>query len=50
MSRLGWKSNGFTPKKRAIVLEALADGASAAAAARAAKVSPTTIHNAEKRD
>lgn len=39
---LGWKSNGFTPKKRAIVLEALADGASVAEAARAAQVSPTT--------
>ena len=50
MARLGWKSNGFTPKKRAIVLEALAEGESVAAAARAAKVSPTTIYKCEKRD
>lgn len=50
MARLGWKSNGFTPKKRAIALEALADGASVAAAAREAGVSPTTIYNCEKRD
>lgn len=47
---LGWKSNGFTPKKRAIALEALADGASVAAAARAAGVSPTSIYRCEKRD
>ena len=47
---LGWKSNGFTPKKRAIVLEALAQGESVAQAARAAQVSPTTIYNCEKRD
>ncbi|MEA3066098.1 MAG: hypothetical protein QOJ27_2559 [Sphingomonadales bacterium] len=50
MARLGWKSNGFTPKKRAIALEALADGASVAAAARAAQVSPTTFYKCEKRD
>ena len=50
MARLGWKSNGFTPKKRAIVLEALAAGESVAAAARAAQVSATTIYNCEKRD
>jgi Helix-turn-helix domain len=47
---LGWKSNGFTPRKRAIALEALAGGASVAEAARAAQVSPTTIYNCEKRD
>lgn len=47
---LGWKSNGFTPKKRAIVLEALAAGESVAAAARAAKVSPTTIYRCEKKE
>jgi hypothetical protein len=47
---LGWKSNGFTPKKRAIALEALANGESVAAAARAAQVSPTTLYKCEKRD
>ncbi|HYE27408.1 MAG TPA: hypothetical protein VEA61_04145 [Allosphingosinicella sp.] len=50
MARLGWKSNGFTPKKQAIYLEALADGASRAEAAAAAQVSPTTPANYEKKD
>ncbi|HEX6374451.1 MAG TPA: hypothetical protein VFZ91_01895 [Allosphingosinicella sp.] len=50
MARLGWKSNGFTPKKRAIALEALANGASVKEAAAAAKISPTTFYNLEKKD
>jgi hypothetical protein len=50
MARMTWKSNGFTPKKRAIALEALAGGASVAAAARAAQISPTTFYRAEKKD
>jgi hypothetical protein len=51
VTRLGWKSNGFTPRKQAIYLEALADGASRAqAAAAAAQVSPTTPGNYEKKD
>lgn len=50
MARLGWKSNGFTPRKRALCLEALASDASVKQAAAAAGVSPTTIYNAEKRD
>jgi hypothetical protein len=50
MSRLGWKSNGFTPRKRAIALEALAEGASRKQAAAAAGVSESAVYNAEKRD
>jgi hypothetical protein len=50
MSRLGWKSNGFTPPKRALCLEALAAGASRKQAAAAAGVSESAVYNAEKRD
>lgn len=47
---LGWKKGGFTPSKKAVVLDALGQGRSVEEACREARISPTTFYKHEKKD